>query len=1091
MTEADGAGHGAPPTHYVAVGASAGGLEAIEALFQQMPSDPGAAFIVVQHLSPDYKSLMVELLSKRTRMPVARASDGMLVDRNHVYLIPPKNNLTIYQGKLYLAEPDYSQGINLPIDIFMRSLAEDQTEKAVGIILSGTGSDGMRGIRAIKERGGVVIVQSEESAKFDGMPRAAISTGLVDFVLPAEKIAEELLAYMRHPYVARQDRSQALLNDEDGLARIFSQLRAKTGVDFAHYKPSTVIRRIERRMTVNQIHDLMDYVRFIENYPREVTTLYRELLIGVTNFFRDSEAFEYLGEHVLPKLFEASTGDLRFWAPGCSSGEEAYSLAILCQETAERMRKPVDVKIFATDIDRDAVLRAGNGVYPESIAADVSPQRLTRFFHRRGESFRVARSIREMVVFAQHNLVKDPPFTRIDLVSCRNLLIYLLPKLQQRAIDLFLFALRPGGMLFLGNSETTGELSEHFETVHSRHKLFRSKGTRRHDTTPPDLQSVGTGRLIGRSALGAPISTPRHHSPDHERVLERFVEGIAEEFVSLAIIVNEGLEVVHVVGDPSDFLRVPTGKMYADITRMTPQDLSIPLATGVQKVIKEQKDLRFSNVRLHDNGAEQRIVEMRMKLLPQKKGQDPLVCIFVNQVASSRSEVVATDADETYDVDREAAQRIQDLEQDLQFSRESLQATIEELETSNEELQATNEELLAANEELQSTNEELQSVNEELYTVNAEHQAKINELTELNNDIDNLLSSADITTIFLDENLEVRKFTSDITEILNVLDQDVGRPINHITHQFADLDLGRIAEQVRADGRGMSRQVRTRSDKWYMMRVLPYHIGPSIVAGVVITFTDIDELTRAKALLEETGRMARIGGWEFDLRSRRLSWTPVVYEIHELEPGQTVTLDEGLHFYTDKGRGELREALDRAINDGEPFDLYLPFVTAKGNHRWVRSMGRPVYSDDRIVAIGGTFQDVTVSDEARRELRTIRERDALVEAVTRECPFALHITPQGELREDWHAGPIDEVFPGATEDSLQVPDGWTSLLNETDRERLRKLLASVEVGAAPVHFRCDEVGCNGRGIDAALQVVRTEPDGSRLVAGTVRCADDD
>ena len=441
------------PLFYVGIGASAGGLEALESFFSQMVADSGMAFIVIQHLSPDYKSMMVELLSKRTAMPVRRAEEGMRVEASSIYLIPPKKNLSIFHGKLLLSESDHSRGLNLPIDVFLRSLADDQADKSIGVILSGTGSDGVRGIRAIKEAGGMVMVQSEESARFDGMPRAAISTGLADFILTPDDMSSKLLSFIRHPYAAKIDRPEALLSDEDGLTRIFALLRERTRVDFTFYKPTTVIRRIERRMTVNQIHDLRDYVRFMESYSGEVTALYRELLIGVTSFFRDREVFDELETHYLPQLFERTEArEVRFWVAGCSTGEEAYSLAMLSREALENQGKRLDVKIFATDIDRDAILRASSGIYPEGIAVDLSPKFLARYFHRREDHYQIDRSIREMVVFAQHNLIKDPPFTNIELVSCRNLLIYLQPVLQRKAIELMNFSLNPQGILLLASN---------------------------------------------------------------------------------------------------------------------------------------------------------------------------------------------------------------------------------------------------------------------------------------------------------------------------------------------------------------------------------------------------------------------------------------------------------------------------------------------------------------------------------------------------------------------------------------------------------------------------------------------------------------
>ncbi|MES9915926.1 MAG: chemotaxis protein CheB, partial [Candidatus Thiodiazotropha sp. 4PDIV1] len=472
----------AAPTHIVGVGASAGGLEAIEAFFKEMPPVSGVAFVVIQHLSPDHKSLMAELLSKRTRMPVHRAQDGMGVEPNSVYLIPPNKNLRLFHGRIILSEQDRdSRGINLPIDIFFRSLAEDQGAKAIAIVLSGTGSDGTSGIRAIKEELGMVMVQAEETAAFDGMPRSAIATGLVDYILPPNEMPTQLLSYLKHPFTAKDEYESTVLNDEDGVARIFALLRESSKIDFTYYKPTTIIRRIERRMAVNQIHDLNDYVRFMEGYPVELNSLHKDLLIGVTSFFRDPEAFKGIASKYLPQLFrEAKEDKLRLWVSGCSTGEEAYSLAILCCEVLETLKIKMDVKIFATDVDREAILTASAGVFAESAVADIEPGMLSKYFYRRDEGFHISRQVREMVVFAQHNLVKDPPFTNMDLISCRNLLIYLQPVLQKRVLELFNFALNPKGILFLGSSETTGEMAEYFDPVDHKWRIYQSRGRRRH-----------------------------------------------------------------------------------------------------------------------------------------------------------------------------------------------------------------------------------------------------------------------------------------------------------------------------------------------------------------------------------------------------------------------------------------------------------------------------------------------------------------------------------------------------------------------------------------------------------------------------------
>ncbi|NPV87183.1 MAG: PAS domain S-box protein [Anaerolineae bacterium] len=844
-----------PPIYYVGIGASAGGLEALETFFTHMPPDSGMAFIIIQHLSPDYKSMMVELLSKRTEMRVQRAEEGMLVEPNCLYLIPPKKQLSIFHGKLLLSEIDHSRGINLPIDVFLRSLADDQAEKAVAIILSGTGSDGVRGIRAVKEAGGMVMVQSEESAKFDGMPRSAISTGLADFILPPEEMPEKLLSFARHPSAVKADLPQALLSDEDGMARIFALLRERTRVDFTFYKPSTVVRRIERRMTFNQANDLRDYVKYMETHPGEVMALYRELLIGVTSFFRDHEVFEELEEKHLPRLFErAERREMRFWVAGCSTGEEAYTLAILSREVMEKMGIHLDLKIFATDIDRDAIQRAGSGSYPESISADVPPRLLTRYFHRRDDHFHIDRSIREMVVFAQHNLVKDPPFTNIDLVSCRNLLIYLQPVLQYKVLDLLNFSLNPQGILLLGTSETTGELSDLFDPLHQKFKIYQSKGKRRPPGEVHEFPAAPEARAWqNRVRVGArPLRTQ-----EEERMLERFLQTLAGDYVPLALVVNEQMEVLHILGDAEGYFRFPSGKMTSDVTKMAVKDLSIPLATGLQKAFKTGEEIKYTNIRL--NWRDQvKAVQMRIRLLPGKKSQEPLAAVFIEEMATAPREASSSEV-RVYDIGQEIEQRIHDLEQELQFTRENLQATIEELETSNEELQATNEELLASNEELQSTNEELQSVNEELHTVNTEYQSKIMELTELTNDLDNLMASTRIATLFLDENLEIRRFTPELKRIFKILEGDIGRPLSHITHTLVDVDLMEIIRRVEQSSVGQDIEVCTQEGDWYLLRVLPYFVGGMTASGVVLAFVDINLLKRTQdALAESATRLASL-----------------------------------------------------------------------------------------------------------------------------------------------------------------------------------------------------------------------------------------
>lgn len=968
-------GEGQGPLFYVGVGASAGGLEAIEALFNEMPSDTGMAFVVIQHLSPDYKSMMVELLSKRTDMPVIRAEDGMSVEPNHVYLIPPKVNLTIFHGKLLLSEQDHKHGLNLPIDIFLRSLAEDQGRRSVGIVLSGTGSDGMRGVRAIKEAGGMVMIQTAESAKFDGMPRSAISTGLADFILPSDKMAEQLVKFSRSPLVAKADYSR-LSTAETDLDRIFAMLREKHKVDFTHYKPSTVNRRIERRMTVNQTDTLQEYVRLLEQMPRELTMLYRELLIGVTSFFRDSKAFDILSQSALPDLFEEmDKRSYRFWVAGCSTGEEAYSLAILCREYMQASGKSFDFKIFATDIDQDAILTAGNGVYPASLIADLPVELQQKYFRAHNGDYQVVRELREQIVFAQHNVISDPPFTNIDMVSCRNLLIYLEPVLQEKVQDLFNFSLNPGGVLFLGSSETPGRHLDAFDPIDQKWRIYKSKGRRmapRDGVVPRPLFRAGP-----------PVRLPGSVRPrvemDDSRFLDRLLQTLIVDYVPLVLVVNEQMELVYTLGNTTDLLAVPVGRLQYGISKMLPREISIPLTTSVQRAIRKGEDVAFTNIRFSRDDVS-RHLNLRVKLLPAKKTQEPLVAVLIED-ASTDASSARHEEEPAFDFESGVQQRIGDLEQELQFTKENLQATIEELETSNEELQATNEELLASNEELQSTNEELQSVNEELHTVNAEHQMKIVELTEMTNDMDNLLGNTRQAILFLDENFEIRKFTPETSDIFKIRAVDTGRPLEHLNHRLRGVEHPvELAKQVAKTRVPVECEVSNEEGCVFLMRILPYEIAPEQFAGLVFTFTNVSRLRAAEAdlaLLKQAAQMAQVGSWEYVVDTGDVIWSEEVYAIHDQPLDYKPVLSEGLAYYAPESRPLIERVFKAACEQGEPYDEVLEIISAKGVRKWVRSIANPEMKDGKVVRVTGAFQDVT-------RVKRMEEQLAEIEAGTRE-----------------------------------------------------------------------------------------------------------
>lgn len=958
--------------YYVAIGASAGGLEAIETFFLNLPPDTGMGFIVIQHLSPDYKSLMVELLSKRTPMTVCRAEDGMPVLPNQVYLIPPKKVLTIFHGKLLLTDQEHTRGPNLPIDIFFKSLAEDQGEKAIAVVLSGTGSDGTRGIRTIKEYGGMVMVQDEDSAKFNGMPRAAASTGLVDFVLPPEKMPSQMISYSKHLSPKLSDHADNLTSEKEVMTRIFALLRDKSKVDFTYYKPSTIHRRIERRMGLHQLDTLPEYLNYLISFPSEVQLLYKELLIGVTNFFRDPDSFSLLSDQVLLPLLQSDEPEIRCWVAGCSTGEEAYSLAILIRQLMEEHSILKEVKIFATDIDRDAIQFAAAGLYPDTIAADVPPGLLVRYFHRKDESYQIARQIREMVVFAQHNIVRDPPFTNISLISCRNLLIYLQPVLQHKVFDYFNFSLRSNGYMFLGSSETVGDMAEYFEVMDQKAKLFKSKGRSKHPLDSPLLMASDT-RARSVKARAVAIRSGLSFS-EEERILELFVDAVSDDYLPFSLIVNEHLEVIQIIGKSDPYMRLPSGKLVNDVSKMVQKELSIPITSGIQKVVRTNSELRYSNIRLHTESGEL-LVDLRIKPLKVKRNMENLLAVFLS--AQKKDAVEGNSLLQNFDLTREAEDQLREMEQELQFTRENLQATIEELETSNEELQATNEELLASNEELQSTNEELQSTNEELFTVNSEFQSKIIELTELHNDIDNLLSNNQIGQLILDENLEIRHYSSIVSDIFKLIRNDIGRSITHINHYIVDCDIVDLIVSVNKTGKMIEREVSLENGSKFLVRIVPYLVSPKIFSGTVISFINITDYKKAENSLTELAEQFQFlfdnlhqGVIYQDVNGKVLMANHAAITLTSISIAEMNRLNtEGLSWHTLNEDGSEMGPVDhpalQAIRTGRAVrDCIVGFVDKSNNQiNWAKVNSIPIMQTGKqqIKGVFSTYEDLTLS----------------------------------------------------------------------------------------------------------------------------------
>jgi two-component system, chemotaxis family, CheB/CheR fusion protein len=828
-----------PPPYVVGIGASAGGLEALQRFFDHIAPDTELAFVVVQHLSPDFKSLMDELLGRHTELPIQLVEDGMPVRPGHVYLIPPKKEMIISGGRLLLSERDRQQELNLPIDVFFRSLAQDCGRRSIAIVLSGSGSDGSRGIRDVHEAGGLVLVQDLESAQFGGMPRTAAEAGVADAILPPHDMPSRLERHLRAGGKPSRVEEAPGPVGASAFLEVYRMLEREFGLDFNHYKPSTVTRRIERRLRLSQTDDVEQYLARLRGQRSELDVLYRDLLIGVTRFFRNEEAFGVLEQSVLPELVRdrPDRRPLRAWVAGCATGEEAYSLAILLHEaTSGRGARPFTV--FATDVHPGSLEIAGRAFYPEEALVNVSPERRDRYFIRSGASYQLVPEIRQSIVFAPHNVIKDAPFTRVDLVSCRNLLIYLQPAVQQKVLSQFHFALNHGGILFLGPSESPGGLLGAFEAVDRHWRLYR-----KHSDVRIPVDPRLTPRRPEPRASGGPLPVPpARYTAAH---LMATYDALLAEHMPPSLLVNDRGELVHAFCGASRFLRPRDGRQGLELIDLVGDELRTIVAGGLRRALLSPITIAFKNVPLTVDGAPAEYDVTLRRVMP-KNSEVPHVLVGFQPVDPEASR--PPPAETSIDVRQLSRDELGSLQAELDYTKENLQAAIQQLETGNEELQASNEELMSSNEELQSTNEELQSVNEELYTVNAEYQSKIAELTELTNDMDNLLASTDIGTIFLDGELRIRKFTPQVAESFSLLPQDVGRSIETFATTMDYPELAADVRRVLATGQRIEREIADRRGRAFFLRILPYRAKGG-TAGAVITLIDVSGLKAAEDAL--------------------------------------------------------------------------------------------------------------------------------------------------------------------------------------------------------------------------------------------------
>jgi two-component system CheB/CheR fusion protein len=840
----------------IGIGASAGGLEALEQLLSSVPDNSGMAYVVIQHLDPTQKGMLPQLLQRISKLDVFLVEDRMKVQPNCVYVIPPNKSMSILKGVLHLFKPIETRGMRLPIDFFLRSLADDQQEYAIGIILSGMGSDGSIGIGAIKEKNGIAMVQEPDTAKFDSMPRNAINSRFVDIIAPPQNIYLKLVEFLKHVPIVKADRTIGKDN-QSALEKIIILLRTQTGNDFSLYKKNTVYRRIERRMGVHKIDGINSYVHFLQDNPKEVQILFKELMIGVTNFFRDPLVWEKLKETVIPeKVATHPPGStIRAWIPACSTGEEAYSLAIVFKEVMEKINPHggFSLQFFATDLADEAIETARKGIFPINIQADVSPKRLARFFTKTEEGYRINTEIRETIVFAPHNIIMHPPFTNIDFISCRNLLIYLDPELQKKLLGLFFYSLNSGGILLLGSSETLGSQSYLFTSENPGLKIYK----RSNSALDPELFDFPSSFTRLRPATNYENKLPDKPIVNIQTLVD---EVLLNQFSPAGVLVNDMGDILYISGRTGKYLEPAVGKANMNIFAMLRPGFQNDFAVAFRRAVMKKETVILHHVKIGTNGGTLTLNVTIQWLNKPEALLGKLLIIFTDVAKIAEGKTPARRGKQTISSIRE-----KELEEELQHSREELQNTMEEMQTSQEELKTTNEELQSTNEELQSTNEELttskeemQSLNEELQTVNAELQSKVDDYSRVNNDMKNLLNSTDIATLFLDKEMHIRRFTDQATKIFKLIKSDIGRPFTDQVSQLIYPELTEDAFEVLRTLIFIEKQIPIKDGKWFLTRIMPYRTFDDRIDGLVITFINITESKQAQEKLNETDQLNQL-----------------------------------------------------------------------------------------------------------------------------------------------------------------------------------------------------------------------------------------
>ena len=968
----------------VGIGASAGGLDALERFFRRCPADLGMALVLLQHLDPVHASLLTEIIQRSTDMPVVEALDQVRVEPNHVYVIPPNREMEIKGGMLHLSVPNLPRGQRMPIDSFLRSLAVDLADRSIGVILSGSGTDGTLGLRAIHGAGGICLVQEPSTAKFAGMPQSAISAGYATHIVPVEAMPDILRSWTHQPFLPRTLHPTVPvdfaidLNSVSSQNQILLQVRSATGHDFSLYKKSTILRRIIRRMEQLHIADLTAYSQYLTTHSAEVVLLFKELLINVTSFFRDPEAFLLLQQTILPSLLEHKPDHyvFRVWVAGCATGEEAYSIAILLQELLDerldQQRVDFSFQIFATDLDEDAITVARAGSYPPNIAQDVTPNRLRRFFVQDDAGYRVKKGIREKVIFAVQNVIKDPPFTKLDLLSFRNVMIYLEPELQSRLIPTLHYALRPKGVLFLSASESITKHPELFSALDRRWKFYQAN---------PVVSSSACVRTrepaYTHSPASSTASTLVTSQPKTYNIAELSQRALLKFYAPAAVTTDLTGNILYVHGDTGRYLRPAPGPVTTDVVEMAREGLQPELRAAIHRAASEGQPTLNREVQIKtDDGLCS--VRFGVRLLPVHGGSstsEEVLLLLTFQDGREESLAAAKKRHKTRAAPPVSSGQIEHLERELAYAKESLQVTLEDQQASTEELRSTNEELQSANEELQSSNEEMetsreemQSLNEELLTTNAELTTKIEQLGGIQNDMKNLFDSISSGILFLDHHLFIRRYTRGAVKVFRLIDADVGRPLEDIKSNLEGDDLLDELQAVLDTLIPREREVRTMDGSWYLARIQPYRTLDNVIEGVVLSFTEVtafklasESVRRSEAMLATAQEIAHLGSWELDVAAGLVHCSGEMFKILDYPAVDApVPLVKLLGVLSAAERERVTAAIKASVETGLPFDIRYRITRQNGTQRDVHSRARVIAdSQGRVTRLIGSTLDIT------------------------------------------------------------------------------------------------------------------------------------